>query len=169
MPRPSRSRARDRRVMMGRVFQLNRSAGGVPKLPIREAEVDLLGLDGDVQKHTKIHGGPERALCLFSVEVIQRLQAEGHAIWPGSTGENVTVSGIPWEMLAPGMRLALGEHVVVELTRATEPCKQIAASFAGGEFRRIDVRQHPGESRFYARVLRAGRVRVGDVVSVGPA
>ena len=34
-----------------RVFQLNISPGGVPKLPIREAHCSTLGLEGDGHAH----------------------------------------------------------------------------------------------------------------------
>src|SRR3954447_5109753 len=74
MPSASRSR------VTSRIFQLSRSTGGVPKLAVREAHVSMLGLDGDGHDHPKIHGGPERALCLYSLEVIAQLQAEGHPI-----------------------------------------------------------------------------------------
>ena len=97
--------------MSGRIFQLNVSPGGVPKLPIREARVDQLGLAGDGHAHPKIHGGPERAVCLLALELIQQFQAEGHPIWPGSTGENVTFSGLDYTSFVPGMRLALGDEV----------------------------------------------------------
>lgn len=145
----------------GRIFQLNRSGGGVPKLAIPEVAIGTLGLEGDVQKHTKFHGGPDRAVCVFSLEVIQALQAEGHPIYPGSTGENVTISGIEWAAIVPGSRFELGESVILEVTRYTEPCKQIAASFTE-TFRRIDQRNHAGWSRVYTRVLREGAVRVGE-------
>jgi MOSC domain-containing protein YiiM len=147
-----------------RIFQLNISGGGVPKLPIREAHCGSLGLDGDGHAHPKIHGGPERALCLYSIEVIQALQAEGHPLWPGSCGENVTLAGGDWTSLAAGQRFALGDQVIIELTRPTEPCKQIKASFVDGQFRRIDHPTHPGWSRWYARVEREGLMRVGHPV-----
>jgi MOSC domain-containing protein YiiM len=152
----------------GRIFQLSRSSGGVPKLAVREVLIDQLGLEGDKQKHTKFHGGPDRAVCLYAVELIQALQTEGHPIYPGSTGENVTVSGLPWSTIDAGTKIELGPEggstVLLEVTRHTEPCKQITASFADGVFRRIDQRVHPGWSRVYARVLREGVVRVGQPV-----
>lgn len=150
--------------MTARIFQLNRSRGGVPKLPVREVHIGPLGLDDDRHAHPKIHGGPERAVCLYALEVIQALQAEGHAIYPGSTGENVTVSGLDWSVLAPGLRLQLGDDVILALTRDTDPCKLIAASFVGGEFARIDHTRHPGASRWYARVEHEGTVRIGQPV-----
>lgn len=153
-------------AVSGRIFQLSRSSGGVPKLPIREVLIDRLGLEGDKHKHTRFHGGPDRAVCLWAVELIQALQAEGHPIYPGSTGENVTVSGLPWSTIDAGTHIELGDTVLLEVTRHTEPCKQITASFADGGFRRIDQRVHPGWSRVYARVLREGVVRVGQPVRV---
>ena len=150
--------------MHGRIVQLNTSPGGVPKLPVPGAEVTPSGMAGDRQRNLRFHGGPQRALCLYSLEVIQRLRGEGHPIHPGSTGENVTVSGLPWEEVRPGVRLALGEEVVVEVTSYTAPCKNIAASFRDGEFTRISQKLHPGDSRVYARVLQGGRLRAGDVV-----
>ncbi|HEX2092143.1 MAG TPA: MOSC domain-containing protein [Longimicrobiaceae bacterium] len=152
--------------MSAHVHQLSTSPGGVPKLPVPEAMVTLLGLEGDEQKDRRFHGGPRRALCLFSLEEIQRLRAEGHPIRPGSTGENVTVTGLPWEEVRPGVRLALGDEVVVEVTSYTAPCKKISGSFLGGEFVRISQKLHPGGSRVYACVLRTGRLRVGDAVRV---
>ena len=148
--------------MSGLVVQLSVSRGGVPKLPVLEVAIGPLGLDGDRQKHLKIHGGPDRAVCLYSLDLIQALQAEGHPLSPGSTGENVTVSGIDWAAVVPGARFELGSEVIVEVTRYTEPCKQIAASFVDRTFRRIDQLRQPGWSRVYARVIRAGLVGVGQ-------
>jgi len=150
----------------GRIFQLNCSDGGVPKLAVREALLTETGLVGDRQAKPGIHGGPERALCLFSLEHIQRLQAEGHKIFPGSVGDNVTVAGLDWSTLAPGSRLALGDKALVEISSYTNPCKTIEDSFVDGEFQRIAQKLHPGESRLYARVLQTGHLAVGQTVRV---
>lgn len=149
--------------MTATIFQLSISAGGVPKHAIAEATVTRLGLAGDVQKHLRIHGGPDRALCLFSLEVIERLRAEGHPISPGSTGENITIRGLDWSTVHVGDHLTLGASVVLEITELTDPCKQIRASFLDHHFRRILAH---GDSRLYARVLAEGPLRVGDPVSV---
>jgi hypothetical protein len=72
----------------GLVMQVNVSPGGVPKHPVPGTRVGRLGLEGDVQAHPGIHGGPHRAVCLLAIEVIRRVAAEGHPIVPGSVGEN---------------------------------------------------------------------------------
>ena len=152
--------------MTGRIYQLNCSGGGVPKLPVAEARLTKTGLEGDRQAHRLFHGGPERALCLYALEHIRALQAEGHPIYPGSVGENVTIEGLDWSSLAPGSRLALGDEVVVEISSYTTPCKTIKASFVDEGFKRISQKIHPGESRLYARVLQTGRLAVGHQVRV---
>ena len=150
--------------MEGRIFQLNVSDGGVPKLAVREAVLTSKGLEGDRQRDLRYHGGPQRALCLFALERVLELQAEGHPIFPGSSGENVTVAGLEWPRVEPGTRLSLGDEALVEITSYTVPCKTIAASFVGGDFKRISQKVRPGDSRLYARVLRPGRLAVGDPV-----
>ncbi len=150
--------------MNGRIFQLNSSDGGVPKLAVREAYLTTTGLEGDRQRNRRYHGGPERALCLYALERILQLQTEGHPIFPGSVGENVTVAGLDWAALKPGARLALGEEVVVEISSYTSPCRHIAQSFIEGGFGRIQQKTHPGDSRLYARVLQTGRLAVGQPV-----
>lgn len=151
---------------MGVIFQLNCSDGGVPKVAVREAELTPTGLVGDRQRMLKIHGGPSRALCLYSLELIEQLQQEGHPIRPGSAGENVTIKGLDWPALVPGTRLALGDEVVVEITKYAGPCNTIAASFIKGNSKRISQKKFPGASRLYARVIQTGRLAVGQTVRV---
>lgn len=150
--------------MEGKIHQLNSSQGGVPKTPVPDVFLTETGLESDKVRRPKFHGGPERALCLFSLERIRQLQQEGHPIFPGSVGENVTVEGLDWGGLAPGSRLALGDEVVVEISSYTSPCKTIRASFLDGRFKRISQKKHPGDSRLYARVLKTGRLAVGQTV-----
>ena len=152
--------------MAGRIFQLNTSPGGVPKLAVRQAQVTELGLSCDDHKFPDIHGGPDRALCLFSLERILELQAEGHPIFPGAVGENVTISGIDWNDVSPGQQLALGDEVLVEITSYTSPCNSIPDSFLDGKYQRISQKVHPGYSRVYARVLRPGMIAIGQSVQL---
>ena len=154
--------------MTGRIVQVSVSNGGVPKTAVPAARVTETGVEGDRQQHPDIHGGPDRAVCLFSMERIRDLQAEGHAIVPGAVGENVTVEGIDWSAVAPKSRILLGEEVALEVTRYTAPCVNIRAAFKGGDYGRISQKVHAGWSRVYARVLVPGLVRAGDPVRVLP-
>lgn len=151
--------------MPGRLHQINVSRGGVPKWPVPRASLDTLGLEGDGHNDRANHGGPERAVCVFSLEVIELLRAEGHEIGPGSLGENLTVAGLDWAALAPGDRLRVGP-AVIETTRFTTPCVNIKPAFRDGQFTRVLHKQHPGESRVYARVIEPGEITTGDEVTV---
>ena len=150
----------------GRVHQVNVSPGGVPKRPVAEAWVDRLGLSGDGHHDDTEHGGPHRAVSLYALEAIRRVQADGHPISPGSAGENLTTTGIELAALPVGTRLAIGERLVLELSKPDNPCKTIAANFVDGRFARISIATHPLDSRMYARVLTEGPVRPGDAISV---
>ena len=151
---------------MGAVASINLSNGGVPKKPVTGATVSLLGLTGDAQEDTKHHGGPERALCVYSLERIRALQNEGHPIDVGTAGENLTIEGIDWDLVGPGSRLRVGGEVVLEVASFTNPCKTIKASFIDGKFARIADKLHPGWSRVYARVLSEGQIHSGDPVEL---
>src|SRR5919107_4461162 len=98
--------------MLAHIAWLNVSDGGVPKLPVARARVTSAGVEGDRQRKLTIHGGPDRALCLWSLELIEALRAEGHPVVPGSAGENVTISGVDWGRVVPGARLRLGSVLV---------------------------------------------------------
>jgi len=151
-------------MAQARIVQINISPGGVPKLPVPEARVTTLGLEGDLHRDMEVHGGPERALCIFSLEQIHVLQTEGHNISPGAIGENLTVEGLDWERVTPGSRLELGAGVLIEVTRYTSPCFNIKKSFADGDFSRVSQKRNPGSSRVYARVISEGMIRQGDTV-----
>lgn len=152
--------------MSGRVVQISVSKGGLPKNAVPAARVTEEGVEGDRHRNRELHGGSERAVCLFSMERIRDLQGEGHAIVPGALGENVTVEGVDWDTVLPKSRILLGVEVALEVTSYTAPCVHIKTAFNGGNFSRISQKRHTGWSRVYARVLVPGTVRAGDAVRV---
>ena len=151
---------------VGRIVQISVSPGGVPKLPVDAARITTAGVEGDAQRDRQHHGGPDRAVCVYSMDAIRALVAEGHVVAPGTLGENVTVEGLDWHNVAPGARLRLGAGVLLEVTRYTSPCFNIKTAFADGEFGRISQKRHPGWSRVYTRVLREGTIRTGDLAEL---
>ena len=151
---------------MGQVVSLNiNPLGGVPKYPVNQIVIRTNGVEGDKQNDLKYHGGPTRAVCLFSFERIEQLRSEGHPIGIGSTGENITTKGIDWSTLEIGMKIGIGD-VVLELTNTAPPCKTIIESFNDGRFSRILEKNHPGWSRWYASVIKEGIVNSNDLVSL---
>ena len=153
--------------MRGRIEAVNISQGGVPKAPVFEAPVSSGGVGGDTHTDLVRHGGADRAVTLFSLDVIHELQAEGHLVTAGSTGENLTVSSVDWTMVVPGAQLTIGGTVRLEVTGYTTPCAKLSAQFRNGDFMRMSQKKHPGSSRVCAKVLTDGIVRAGDSVDVG--
>ena len=139
--------------------------GGVPKHPVDSAYIGTYGVKGEKQNDLKHHGGENRAVCLYSSDLIAQWQKEGHPIFEGSTGENITIQGLDWSSLQKGDLLEIGE-VKIELTKPTPPCKTIAKSFINEKFVRISENKYPGWSRWYAKVLIEGKVGINDIVSL---
>jgi MOSC domain-containing protein YiiM len=145
----------------GVLTQLSVSPGGMPKLAILSAHVTKDGVPGDWQRNRKYHGGPDRAICLFSEELYGWLRAEYKLdLVPGSVGENFTTRGIDLNKLRPGDRLRVGDSCTIELTDVRVPCTNLK-------------KWHPdlkeiveGRSGWVARVITEGDVKSGDAVEV---
>src|SRR5262245_48947654 len=103
------------------LHQISVSNGGVPKLAIPQTRVTKDGVEGDHQRNREVHGGPDRAICIYSLEVIEALRKEGHSIVPGAAGENFTIAGLAWKQVGPGTRLGVGSEVKLEVLSYTAP------------------------------------------------
>src|SRR4051812_6880208 len=112
------------RQMTGALLQLNVSRGGMPKLPVLQARVSASGVEGDLQKNKKYHGGPNRAVCLFSTELYDRLRSFGIDLQPGAVGENFTTTGVDLQQLAKGNRLKVG-GCIIQITDVRVPCRNL--------------------------------------------
>jgi MOSC domain-containing protein YiiM len=150
---------------VGTLVRINAGGGGVPKAAVPNATIDGNGVVGDAQADRVHHGAPLQALCVWSADVQDALNAEGHSLFPGAAGENLTLRGIDWTTIRPGVRLTIGP-VVAEISAFAVPCTKNAQWFAAGDFRRMDHVRHPGWSRAYAWVLAGGDIRPGDDVVV---
>jgi MOSC domain-containing protein YiiM len=155
----------------GTLLQLNASNGGVPKKAIEAAYIGWKGVEGDRQATRKHHGRPFQALCLWSAEVVETLRSEGHQVFPGSAGENITVSGLNWSDVRPGTRVRIGE-VLCDISSYAVPCKQLADLFVDRDFNRIhhdrDLENRTASCRVYATVVERGNVAAGDPVTFEP-
>ena len=69
-------------------FRLEASQTGI------EADTSVAGLLDDGTP--SLPRRSDKALCLYSFEVIEAWPADGHSIVPGAAGENVTVRGVDW-------------------------------------------------------------------------
>lgn len=131
-----------------------------PKRDVSMHEVDSVdvteaGLDGD--RYDK--PGGKRGITLIQAEhlpVIAALAGLDH-IAPATLRRNLLVSGLPVIALK-GRRFRIG-GAVFEGTGDCDPCSRMEAALGPGGFNAM--RMHGGLT---ARILQAGRIRVGDAV-----
>ena len=142
----------------GRLEAIHTSNGGVPKHARASCRVTIDGIEGDRQRDLRFHGGPQRAVSLYSLELVDALRGEGHPIVPGAMGENLTLAGVDWSVMVPGTTVDIGE-IRLALTGFASPCKNIAPAFRNEHFVRVSQKVHPGWSRLYATRRTRGRHR----------
>lgn len=156
---------------MASIVQINISPGGIPKRPILEADVTPLGIRGDGWAHPAIHGGPNQALLLITSEGIGELVAQGYPLFSGALGENLTTRGLDRRMMRLGQRYRAGE-VLLELTKLRSPCATLDVYGPSIKQALYDAQVKDGDitsprwglGGFYARVLRNGFIRSGDII-----
>jgi MOSC domain-containing protein YiiM len=150
-----------RSCVQGTIVQVSVSMGGIPKRPVPEAHAGVSGLEGDACAHPDIHGGPEKALLIITTGSLQELRGMGYDLAFGSLGENLTVDGLDACRLASGQRYRAG-GALLELTRRRKPCRTLTVYGPGIE-RVVGDALRGG---YYARVLRPGVIRTGDIIAL---
>jgi MOSC domain-containing protein YiiM len=138
---------------------VNTSGGGIPKSPVPQAEVTSRGLAGDGHNHDK-HNTPTQAVSLIDVEDLDDLRTEGFDVFPGATGENLTLRGLDIDSLSVGDRLRFTDGVELELTKARNPCYVLDA--IDPELKKAIV----GRCGYLARVVCTGVIRPGETIQV---
>jgi MOSC domain-containing protein YiiM len=159
----------------GILEQVSRSNGGLPKLKV-EGPVMLhpLGIAGDRQRNTLVHGGPRKAVLLIAAEAIDDLRARGYPLTYGSLGENLTVSGLDRRLWRAGQRYRVGEDVHIELTKLRSPCLNLDVYGPNIQCEIYDARCKAGDPEspvwamggFYARVIRPGLLVAGAPITL---
>ncbi len=139
------------------VIAVNISAGGIPKSPQEIAEVREGGLVGDGHNHDK-HNTPLQALSIIDVEDLDDLRDEGFDVYPGATGENVTVTGLDIDDLTIGDRLRFSGGLEVELSKKRKPCYVLDAIDPELKVAIVD------RCGFYARVITPARLSPGESI-----
>jgi len=129
---------------------------GTQKVNVPKAELRAdFGIVGDAHA-----GCTRRQVSLLAVESIEKMAVKGMKVSPGNFAENITTEGINLQSLEVGSKLKLGESVELEITQFRKPCHSRCEIF-----KQIGDCIMPREGVF-ARVIRPGRINVGDVIEV---
>ena len=127
---------------------------GTAKHEIEEA---ILAKDWGIQGDA--HAGHwHRQVSLLSYQKVVEFNRLGANVTDGAFGENLLVDGIDCRTLPVGTRLQCG-NVLLEITQIGKECHNGCAIF-----KRVGICIMPHEGIF-ARVLRGGEIREGDIIS----
>ncbi|AZI57098.1 MOSC domain-containing protein [Nakamurella antarctica] len=122
------------------------------------------GLAGDTQADLTVHGGPEKAVCVYPLEHYGHWEALlGVPLSPPAFGENITSKGLLEAEVFLGDIFTWGT-AVVQVSQPRRPCFKIAAIH-----RRKDLAVLVEDSLrtgFYFRVLQPGFVQQEDPVTL---
>lgn len=118
------------------------------------------GLSGDQQYDRVGHGGPDRALLMYSADHYPRWRQEWGRkdLSPGGFGENLTVSGLNEDTACIGDIYRLGE-VRVEVSSPRSPCSNLSRRHGIPDLVKTIVQNH--RSGWYLRVLQEGWLEAG--------
>jgi MOSC domain-containing protein YiiM len=119
----------DGRQPMGEVVSIAHKPEGIdPRPPDHYARVPLgvatLQAGRGIVTDRK-GGNPDRQLNVMARETLEQLSAEGLRTAPGEMGEQIVVSGMGVDRLAPGIRLQLGEEAVIEVIKPRTGCDRL--------------------------------------------
>ncbi len=144
--------------MSARVISVNISdKKGMRKKPVEEVVLKAeYGIEGDAHASSEWH----RQVSLLALESINKMRDMGLNVSPGDFAENITTEGIDLVSLPVGTKMQIGGEVIGEVSQIGKECHtRCAIYYQAGDC------VMPKEGIFI-RVLRGGKVRAGDNVSV---
>ena len=125
--------------------------------------VKWLGLEGDQQANKKLHGGIDKAICVYPSEYYELWKEElgKPDLSFGDFGENLTTFGLLEDDIYLGDRLRIGSVEVV-VTQPREPC--ITLNLRLGRKDLSALIRKSGRSGFYFSVEKEGIIKKGDSI-----
>ncbi|WP_051587715.1 MOSC domain-containing protein [Paenibacillus darwinianus] len=125
--------------------------------PVRAA---VNGLPGDGQADTVNHGGPDKAICVYSRSHWEHWEREwGEPPAFGAFGENFTITGGAEEDIGIGDIIRVGE-AVAQVSQPRLPCFKLGLKHGRPELPGQVLES--GRTGYYFRVLEEGAVQAGS-------
>lgn len=132
------------------------------KSPVNESYIHKLGFSGDEQAEKIIHGGIDKAVCIYPSEHYQYWENSLNKKMPvGSFGENLTVKGMLEKNICIGDIFQIGE-VILQITQPRQPCFKL--TFIHNIPKMSYLAQNTGFTGYYARVLKEGNININDKI-----
>ena len=130
---------------------------GTPKEDVKEGLLkEEFGLMGDAHADCCTH----RQVSLLAIESINKMRSNGFNVGPGDFAENLTTEEVDLVSLPVGMRMSVGQRVILEVTQIGKQCHTKCAIY-----RQIGRCVMPKEGIF-AKVVQGGEVKAGDELKI---
>jgi MOSC domain-containing protein YiiM len=139
---------------------------GIHKSPIQgRVHLSLENLAGDGQADLTVHGGDDKAVCVYSADHYSfwRTQLDVQECGPGWFGENFSIEGQTEALAAIGDVYRIGT-AAVQISQPRAPCWKL-----GRRWNRLDMPKlvvQSGRTGWYLRVLDTGDVESGDALTL---
>lgn len=157
-------------VLRGQAVPFTRpgSRSAIAKCPVASVvSVGTLGLEGDEQGDPRVHGGPDKAVHHYAQEHYAPWRSELGPLpvlaAPGAFGENLASTGVTEQHICLGDQVRVGS-VLLEVSQSRQPCWKLSDRFGVPDMaQRV---QHSGRTGWYYRVLEAGTLQAGDMLTL---
>jgi MOSC domain-containing protein YiiM len=135
---------------------------GICKKPVRgRVHLGKTGLKGDGVGDLKHHGGPDKAVCVYSTDHYPYwAHMLGQVLPLAPFGENFSVSNFDEAAVCIG-DIFLAGTAIVQISQPRQPCSTLAARF-GNDMVKLVV--NSGRTGCYFRVLEEGVVEAGNIL-----
>jgi MOSC domain-containing protein YiiM len=136
---------------------------GIDKKPITgSVTVGSMGVSGDGQEDLVNHGGIDKAVYAYDRgDYTFWEQQLGRKLEPGTFGENLTVEGLPSDLVRVGDRYRIGT-TLFEVTQPRVPCYKLGMKMGDAHFTVAFAKAL--RVGFYLRVIEPGKITAGDTI-----
>ena len=127
------------------------------KQPILGSQyVNFQGLEEDNQSDKEVHGGVQRAICVFTQGSYDFFKEKHNINLPTcALGENITLLDCDDKDICLGDRFSCGE-AIFEVSQPRQPCWIISSILGIKKLTALIVKE--GRSGFYLRVIKEGKI-----------
>jgi MOSC domain-containing protein YiiM len=139
---------------------------GIYKSPVAgRISLASTNLAGDGQADLNVHGGHDKAVCVYSADhyPFWREELAVPASGPGWFGENFSVEGQVEKDVAVGDTYRIGT-AVVQISQPRVPCWKLGRRWNRPDMPKLVVES--GRTGWYLRVLETGDVECGDELTL---
>lgn len=118
-----------------------------------------VNLEGDEQADLRVHGGPDKAVCVYSGDHYPVWREHFPRMQPGAFGENFTVADCTEATVCIGDIYQAGD-AMVQVSQPRQPCWKLGRKWDAEELPALVAKS--GRTGWYFRVLTEGSVAAGD-------